>query len=117
MTIELSQDLEQLVQEKAKQSGLDTNTYVLRVLRQALGVNGGAEQPAKQLTGEQRARFFAEVDRDPPSEGPPLSDEALVESEELLDWDFAIEIEPPLPRGTIQVTLESAGPDEPSRSP
>ena len=35
------------------------------------------------------------------------------ESEQVLDWDFAVEAEPPRPERTIQVKLQFAGRDGP----
>ena len=79
MTIDLSPDVEKLVRQKAKQSGLDADSFVARVLRQALGEGDGAEQSASSREEQVRQwdELMAEIDRHPLSTAPPLSDEAL----------------------------------------
>ena len=42
-----------------------------------------------------------------------LNEPASEESEQVLDWEFAIEAEPKRPKGTIHVTLQFAGRDKP----
>ena len=59
MTIDLSPELEKLLQKQAEQSGLDTDTYVAKVLRDALGLNRGSEDQTGQ--GE-RIRGLASKD-------------------------------------------------------
>ena len=43
MTIDLTPELERLVQERAEESGMDTSAYVSKVLTEILGSNGRSE--------------------------------------------------------------------------
>lgn len=80
MTIELSPDLEQLIEDRAKRRGLNTEAYVASVLREAVGANGRTE-PRTRLSSDERVRewdaLMAEIERDPLTTALPLSDEAL----------------------------------------
>ena len=79
MNVTLSPEDEALIQEKL-QSGqfLDRKSVVSHALHLLRGTGASLN---RQLSAEERARgleeFFAEVDRDPPSEAGPLSDESL----------------------------------------
>ena len=48
MTIDLRPGLEKLLQKQAEQSGLDTDTYVAKVLKEALGLNADGEDRTTQ---------------------------------------------------------------------
>ena len=50
MNVSLTPELEQLLEKKAQQSGLDANAYVAKVLREALGLNGDGDAPSQQGT-------------------------------------------------------------------
>lgn len=79
MEITLSPELERLVCDKVARGEFDSAEAVVEsALRRFVG---SPERLDSVLTPEERAKvweeFCAEVDRDPPSDAPPLSDEAL----------------------------------------
>lgn len=48
MNVSLTPELEQLLERKAQQSGIDANAYVAMVLREALGLNGDGDASSQQ---------------------------------------------------------------------
>lgn len=85
MTIDLTPELEQLVHEKARQSGLDAGAFVAKVLGETLGANGGAQRGSGPALRKRRpiSERFAEIRR----QAPPEVQQALHE----LPSDFAAE--------------------------
>ena len=66
MTIELAPDLEQLVRDKAAESGMDMSGYVAKVLRESLAANSarqtkGRRKPISERFEEIRAQAPADV--------------------------------------------------------
>ena len=79
MEITLSPEFERLVRDRVARGEFESaQAMVESALRRYVG---SPERLDSDLTPEARAaaweEFCAEVDRDPPSDSPPLSDEAL----------------------------------------
>ena len=74
MTIDLSPELEKLVQEQAAKSGFDTvDSFVAHVLEQALGTNGSDEpketRPIWKVITERMSRLPPEAFEGLPTDG------------------------------------------------
>jgi Arc/MetJ-type ribon-helix-helix transcriptional regulator len=78
MTVNLSPELERLLEERIASGEFESREAVLL---HALELHARERKARAPLSGEDRAKqleaFFEEIDRDPPSEAGPLSDEAL----------------------------------------
>ena len=68
MSIDLSPELERRVQCEAEQQGVDADTYVAKVLQEALGGNGDAATAPQQSPKHRRpiSERFEEIRRQAP---------------------------------------------------
>ena len=80
MSIEVSPELERLIDEKMAGGRFGSREAVLLHALRLLD-RENSRNAEQELSGEERAEaletFFAEVDQDPPSESGPLSEESL----------------------------------------
>jgi len=73
MTVTLKPDLEEELTARAKAKGLTTEEYVNGVLERLMA----KEQPAAELSAEERAQILEEWTANHAVGGPPLSDYAV----------------------------------------
>jgi hypothetical protein len=85
MNVNLTPELEQLVRQKAAQSGLDANVYVAKLLGEVLGVKGGGESASQE--NKKSCRPISERFDEIRQQAPGQVQQALLE----LPSDFAAE--------------------------